>query len=440
VLGCLLLVLAVALPRTAAAVPSFARQTGLPCAQCHVIAFGPALTEYGRQFKLNGYTFKKQDSFNIPIALAAQLGYENVSKPVPAPSPYSDKENLYLQDVDAYVAGGFGDHFGSFAKITYNAIAQHFSWDKLDVRFAHPLELGGHSLVAGIDVNNQPMVQDLWSSMPVWGFPYNETTFSPFPQGGPVLFGTLGQTVLGATAYSMIDNLVYAEVGFYKGVSNKWLGNLGLAGANPNIVGAAPYVRATVQKQAGPHYLEVGFTGMWVKQEPYTPTSSATNRYSDYALDVSYQFNVGAPHAVDAHASFIHEDRNLDASFAAGASDATSNSVNTLEADASYILEQTWVASLGLFSIDGTTNHLLFQPGPVFGNVSGTPQTSGYRAQLEWVPFGKAGSALSPWVNLRLALQYTGYWRFNGSSSNYDGFGRNASDNDTLFVFAWLAF
>src|SRR4029077_5451344 len=102
------------------------------------------------------------------------------------------------------------------------------------------------------------------------------------------------------------------------------------------------------QKQAGQHYFEVGFTGFWVEQEPFTPSSSLTNHYNDYALDFSYQFNVGGEHAIDAHASWIHEKQNLDASFALGASDAQSNNLNTLEADASYILNQTYVASLGL--------------------------------------------------------------------------------------------
>ncbi|MDP9012295.1 MAG: hypothetical protein M3O41_06495, partial [Pseudomonadota bacterium] len=39
------------------ALPSFARQTGKPCATCHTVAYGPALTSYGRQFKLNGYVW-----------------------------------------------------------------------------------------------------------------------------------------------------------------------------------------------------------------------------------------------------------------------------------------------------------------------------------------------------------------------------------------------
>ena len=41
---------------------------------------------------------------------------------------------------------------------------------------------------------------------------------------------------------------------------------------------------------------------------------------------------------------------------------------------------------------------------------------------------------------LRIGAQYTAYTRFNGASSNYDGFGRNARDNNTLFLFAWMAF
>ena len=61
---------------TASAVPSFARQTGQPCATCHT-AF-PELTPYGRQFKLMGYTAggnrcndgsAKSDETQVPLAL-----------------------------------------------------------------------------------------------------------------------------------------------------------------------------------------------------------------------------------------------------------------------------------------------------------------------------------------------------------------------------------
>jgi len=30
--------------------------------------------------------------------------------------------------------------------------------------------------------------------------------------------------------------------------------------------------------------------------------------------------------------------------------------------------------------------------------------------------------------------------RFNGGTPNYDGFGRSASQNNSLFLFSWIAF
>src|SRR5207244_992120 len=45
-----------------------------------------------------------------------------------------------------------------------------------------------------------------------------------------------------------------------------------------------------------------------------------------------------------------------------------------------------------------------------------------------------------PWQNLRLQFQYVAYDQFNGSSSNYDGFGRRASDNNTLYILTWLLY
>jgi hypothetical protein len=59
--------------------------------------------------------------------------------------------------------------------------------------------------------------------------------------------------------------------------------------------------------------------------------------------------------------------------------------------------------------------------------------------QGDWTAFGKEDSWGAPWANLRLGLQYTGYTKFNGAKNNYDGLGRDASDNNTLFAFAWFA-
>jgi len=55
----------------ASALPSFARQTGQPCAACHT-AF-PQLTPFGRRFKLGGYTLEGGDTKDLPpIAFMVQ--------------------------------------------------------------------------------------------------------------------------------------------------------------------------------------------------------------------------------------------------------------------------------------------------------------------------------------------------------------------------------
>ena len=78
-----LLFAVMALPQSAMGVPSFARQTGLACSQCHVYAFGPALTPFGRQFKLNGYTMRGEDTHPMPLALMLQGGYSRTAAAQP---------------------------------------------------------------------------------------------------------------------------------------------------------------------------------------------------------------------------------------------------------------------------------------------------------------------------------------------------------------------
>src|SRR5215469_11311413 len=47
-------------------VPAFARAMGVPCASCHTLAFGPALTPFGRYFKLHSYALGTQRT--IPVS------------------------------------------------------------------------------------------------------------------------------------------------------------------------------------------------------------------------------------------------------------------------------------------------------------------------------------------------------------------------------------
>ncbi|HEX4649343.1 MAG TPA: hypothetical protein VH111_10980, partial [Steroidobacteraceae bacterium] len=177
--------LALAFPEGARAVPSYARQTGFPCAQCHTLSFGPALTAYGREFKLNGYTFGTGEH-PMPLALMTQGGFSRSETPQPAPPAphFADNDNLSLDQVSLFLATRLSEHIGMFSQATYSGDARHLSWDNTDIRWARALTFQGKPAVVGVSVNNNPTVQDLWNSTPAWAYPYISSPLVPQPSAG----------------------------------------------------------------------------------------------------------------------------------------------------------------------------------------------------------------------------------------------------------------
>lgn len=423
---------------SALAVPSFAEQTGMPCSQCHTVAYGPALTAYGREFKLNGYVFGDAAHF-IPFALMAQGGYTRTSADLPdAPAAHTSVNgNFSVDQVSLFYAGRMSEHSGAFVQTTYSGPDRHFSWDNLDIRYARSFAVGSTGVVAGVTINNNPTVQDLWNSTPAWGFPYIGSALAPGPTAAPLITG-VGQSVIGASAYAMVDGHWYLEAGGYKGLSDRWLSNVGLyADSNIHTQGLAPYWRFAYQGGNREQQWSVGTFGMRTELQP-DPTVPQTDRYTDVGFDATYQFSNEGPHAFAANLSLIHEHANLDGTFALEGADSASQHLRTLNLDLTYAYERTWVGSVQFFNTTGSSDATLYGPDPVDGSNNGSPDSSGYTLQLEWVPFGKQDSFARPWLNLRLGLQYVGYSKFNGGTSNYDGFGRSAHDNNTLFAYFWI--
>jgi len=426
-------------PQLAAAVPSFARQTGMPCSQCHSASFGPALTAYGRQFKLNGYTWGDANS-QIPVALMLQGGYSRTDAAQPsAPVPhYSPNDNVSLDQASLFLGTRLTEHLGVFAQGTYSGERRAANWDNTDVRYARQVSLFGTDAVVGVSVNNNPTVQDLWNSTPAWGFPYITSPLVPSPGASPIINGALAQLVLGATAYTMIHDRLYLEAGLYRGLSSRWLGNLGVAAPATHLDGVIPYWRAAYQLGGDVHYFSVGTFGLDAKIQP-DPSVPQSNRYTDVGLDATYQY-VAGPTTIFADASVIHEHQGLGASFAAGSANSPSEHLDQVRLDVSYVFQQTWSAGVGLFDVRGAADPTLYSAAPLTGSNNGSPNSRGYILQLEAIPLGKMSSWGRPWVNIRLGVQFTGYLRFNGGVSNYDGFGRSAAQNNSLFVFSWMAF
>jgi len=168
--------------------------------------------------------------------------------------------------------------------------------------------------------------------------------------------------------------------------------------------------------------------------------SQGHDSYTDYAVDGGYQYLGTGVHVFALTGIFDHERQNLIGSFNTGASSQAGNTLSQVRASATYYYQQTYGVTAAGQKTRGTPNPLLYASAPLSGSNNKKPDSNAFTFEADWAPFGKSNSWASPWVNPKLGAQYTLYTEFNGGSKNYDGFGRNANDNNTLYLFAWLIF
>jgi hypothetical protein len=428
----LLLALLLLRPNTAHAVPSFAQQTGQPCAACHVGAFGPQLKEFGRQFKLNGYTAGDGKYHGVPLAASEQSSFTHTNSAESPPTPhFATNNNFALEQVSVYYAGRIVPWMGAFVQITYDGVADQLHIDNSDIRAVKDSDLFDEDIVYGFTANNNPTVSDLWNSTPVWGFPYNSSGVAATPMASTLIDGGLGQRVLGTGGYAMWNDLVYAEFDLYRGLGYDVLNATGIVPvANTDKTrGVIPYWRLALQQDVGRHYFEVGAYGLHGSVLPGgIDLGGPTDDFTDSALDANWQFIFDKKSVVSdmvsAHATVIHEDGVLNASqLLVGAQ--RGHELDTFRADISYSFGATVTPTIQYFQTIGTTD------AAYWGTPNGSPNSSGMIAEIAYAPFGKPDSWIS-WGNIRFAIQYVDYFRFDGQS-------QGASANNALYVSVWAA-
>ncbi len=415
------------------AVPSFARQLNIACNACHTRF--PELTAFGREFKLAGYTLsgaasikgqnnKSATTLSInqlpPLSLMLQGAYTQTN----AAQPDTQNGNAELpQQLSLFLAGKIAPKIGSFVQVTYSQADDKFGMDNMDLRYASTAKLGdGKPVTWGITINNNPTVEDLWNSTPTWGFPYAGPDVAPTPGAGTLIDGGLAQDVAGVGAYAFFNSKFYVAATLYRSA------HLGSAaptiGSENTIDSVAPYWRVAWQHKFGNKYLEVGGYGIDADLYPLGTTGN-TNNFRDIAADTQLEMPAGKGLLI-VHGTLIHEKQNWHAAFAAGDSANASDNLNTLRGDVSYGVN-AWKYTFGLFSTTGSSDMGLYAPDPIDGSASGSPDSRGWIGQVSYFPA----------LNVQFTLQYTGYNRFNGGGSNYDGFGRSNADNNTLFLQGW---
>lgn len=401
------------------AVPAFARQTGQNCVACHAGGQFPELTPYGRLFKLTGYTIGQRA---LPLSMMAVLTSNKVKVNDPAATGHSQDGKPIFNTASLFIAGKISDKVGGFAQITYENYtgdnagdSGHTGSDNLDLRYADRLIDANSDLIYGFTLHNNPGVQDVWNSTPAWGYGVVPGSTGAGGAITPMLDGGLGQQVAGIGAYAYWNKTVYAELTGYRtgdGIfSFMTQGN----GGQINIKGTNPYARLALTHEWGPHNVMIGLSHLDVHQ--YTdPTSHSgpTDRYRDNGIDFQYQYLLD-PYTVTATVTRIHE--KIDS----GTEGLLPDTVNSLRAKASFIYQAKYGATLSYFDVSNSSNNTFF---------SSQTGTRGWTPEIFWTPV----------QYVRLGMQYTMFNRVNGLSSNTDGSGRNAKDDNTLLFYVWGAY
>jgi hypothetical protein len=433
----------------ARAVPSFAAQTGQPCSACHVGAFGPQLTPLGRAFKIGGYTQTGGSGplSTIPLAGFVQNSFTHTSssQPQPAAPDFGRNNNFALDQVSLFLAGRVTDYAGVFVQGTYDGIGHAFLLDNTDLRLTTTVDAFGSNLRIGASVNNGPTVQDPYNSTFAWGYPFIASALAPTPAAQPLLAGGLIGNSIGTTAYVWADRSLYVEGGVYNTYGRTLL-NLSGATLGPGATAnPAPYGRVAYEWNWDGQSAHIGALALYSNLSPANgersvDTMFGRDSYTDVAIDGGYQFLGDGTNTATIDAILTHENQNLKASTALGASTGPNNHLNQIRLNIAYFYQATYGLNLGWQNTWGNPNPALFAPSPISGSANGKPDSNSFIIEADWVPFGKDNSWGQPLANLKLGVQYTIYTRFNGGTKNYDGFGNNASGNNTLFMFAWLAF
>jgi hypothetical protein len=435
--------------RPAHAVPSFATQTGQPCTACHIGSFGPQLTPFGRAFKIGGYTQTGGQGWqaSFPASLMLLGSYTNTQKGQGAPvAPhYGDNGNFAMDQISLFLAGRINDYAGGFVQGTFDGIGSTFFLDNTDLRVTAPFDVGNSDLRLGADLNNGPTVQDPYNSSYAWGYPYVSSAFAPTPSAQPLLAGGLIGNSIGVTLYGWYDRSLYVEAGLYNTYGPTLLAMTGQAYGPGSTANPAPYLRAAYEWNWSGQNAWVGGIFLHSNFNPAIATfsvdgSQGHDSYTDYAVDGGYQFIGDGTHIVSVMGIFDHENQDLVGSYNMGNSSQPGNVLNQLRISVTYYYMQTYGLTVTLQNTSGTANPLLYAPEPITGSANGKPNSNAFIFEADWVPFGKSDSWAQPWVNLKLGAQYTLYTMFNGGTTNYDGFGRNASDNNTIYLFAQLIF
>ena len=317
---------------SAQALPSYARQTGQECTACHTNF--PELTQFGREFKLRGYTMDGGDS---PFPLAAMVQVPHQHPEIAAGwcrAHFGPNDNFSLAAAGLFYGGEIVDSFGAFIQATYRT-PRALSWDNVDIRYSNSTSNGNRDLVYGITLNNNPTVRTSTTARGLLRFlcpassrprPAAETYRGWARSAGRRRrrLRKIRRDLL--RPFQPVQNTAEARPAPFRrrpdGEGGDRRGRALLAPCRRAAMAGPPFIGWNVRPLCG--YL------------PGARTSRGRQFVRRCGLDAQYQF-VLDPNVVTAQVSWIHEDQFLPASQALGLSEHRSNSLNSVKLTTSYV-------------------------------------------------------------------------------------------------------
>jgi hypothetical protein len=175
----------------------------------------------------------------------------------------------------------------------------------------------------------------------------------------------------------------------------------------------------------------VGTVGMHSNVYPNSAAPSGpTDTFTDYGFDSQYDYT-GERNKASVRFRYIHENQSWNASFPLGASSTSGGNIRSANVSGTYTLQDRWAFTTGYFASDGSNNAALYAVTDPSGNLlTASPNTTGYTLEVD----------RNLTQNLKLTMQYNGFFKFNGLTGNIDGLGRTPSDNNTLWLSLFMAY
>jgi hypothetical protein len=245
----------------------------------------------------------------------------------------------------------------------------------------------------------------------------------------------LGSQAGSIGVYALVDRSVYLELSYYRVATEFWRWmSAGISfqnGGVNHLDGYNPYWRGYWTHASGPHSLMVGTFGMQANVFPNSAVPSGPDDvFTDYGFDSQYQY-LGERHKVTLRGSYIYENRRFDGGFPLGLVEDAKGNLKALNLSGSYTLGNAWTFHAGYFLTNGNNDSVLYGvTSPSGEQVSASPRTTGYTLEID----------RHVTQNIQLMAQYRGFFDVNGRRHNIDGIGRNASDDNTLWLSVFFGF